>query len=91
MNNTIRQYRFTYDSDNQTSIVQQEASSLPDMEFRVHNSDLPVLYPEVIKNLVPMNTVEENMKAFTKRDVEGAKAARKSKIEKCRYRISIPL
>ena len=23
-----------------------------------------------------MNTVEENMKAFTKRDVEGAKAAR---------------
>ena len=24
-----------------------------------------------------MNTVEENMKSFTKRDVEGAKAARK--------------
>ena len=27
--------------------------------------------------MVLMNTVEENMKAFTKRDVEGAKAARK--------------
>ena len=41
------------------------------------NSGLHVFYPEDIKNLVLMNTVEENMKAFTKRDVEGAKAARK--------------
>ena len=47
------------------------------MEFRMHKSVIHVFYPEDIKNMVLMNTVEEKMKAFTKRDVEGAKAARK--------------
>ena len=73
----MRQYRVTYDSDNQTFVVHQEAYALSDMEFRMHRSGLHVLYLEDINNLVLMNTVEENMKAFTKRDVEGAKAARK--------------
>ena len=36
-----------------------------------------MLYPEDKNNLVLTNTAKENMKAFTKRDVEGAKAARK--------------
>ena len=55
----IRQYRVTYDSDNETFIVQQESSALPDMELRIHKSGLHVLYPEDIKNLALMNTVEE--------------------------------
>ena len=58
-------------------IVHREASALPYMEFRMHKSGLHVFYPEDIKNLVLMNTVEENMKAFTNRDVEGTNAARK--------------
>ena len=43
----------------------------------MQKSGLHMLYPEDKKNLVLTNTAKENMKAFTKRDVEGAKAARK--------------
>ena len=43
----------------------------------MHKSGINVFYPEDMKNLVLMNTVEENMKAFTKCDVEVVKAARK--------------
>ena len=46
------------------------------MDFRIRKSVLRVFYPEDINNLVLMNTVEEKMKAFTKRDAEGSKAAR---------------
>ena len=35
-----------------------------------------MFYPEDVNNLVLMNMDEENMKAFTIRDIEGAKAAR---------------
>ena len=73
----IRQYRVTYDSDDQTFIVHRESSALPDMEFRIHKSGLQVFCPEEINNMVPMNTFKENMNAFTERDVEGAKSARK--------------
>ena len=72
MKNMIRQYRVTYDSDDQPFIVHQEVSALQDMEFRIHKSGLHVFYPENIENMVLMNTVKENMKAFTKCDVEGA-------------------
>ena len=43
----------------------------------MQKSGLQVLYPEYMKNMVLMNTVEENMKAFTKRDVKLEKAASK--------------
>ena len=43
----------------------------------MHKSGFSVFYPEHIKNMVLMNTVEEKMKAFTKHDVKGAKLARK--------------
>ena len=58
MRNMIRQYRVTYDSNDQTLIVHQEAFALPDMEFRIHKSGLHVLYPEDVNNLVKMNTVD---------------------------------
>ena len=47
------------------------------MDFRMHTSGLHVFYLEDINNMVLMNTVEENIKAFTKHDVKGAKASRK--------------
>ena len=72
----IRQYRVTYDSNDETFIVHLEAYALPDIEFRMHKSGFSVFYPEHIKNMVLMNTVEEKMKAFTKHDVKGAKLAR---------------
>ena len=77
LKNMIRQYRVTYESNNQTFVLQQEAYALLDMEVRMHKSGLQMFYPEDINNMVLMNTVEENKKAFTKRDVKGAKAARK--------------
>ena len=43
----------------------------------MHKSGLNVFYLEDIKNMVLMNTVEENMKSFTRHDVEGEKSARK--------------
>ena len=76
LNNMIRQYCVTYDSNYETFIVYWEESAIPDIDFRMHNLGLHVLYPEAIRNLVPMNEVEKNMKEFTKRDVEGSKAAR---------------
>ena len=36
-----------------------------------------MFFPEDTHNLVLMTTVEENMKAFTKHDIKGAKVARK--------------
>ena len=69
LKNMIIQYRVTYDRENETFLVHQEASSIPDMEYKMHKSGLHVFYPEDINNMVLMNTVEENMKAFTKRDV----------------------
>ena len=69
LKNMIRQYCVTYDSDDETFIVHQEASALPDMEFRMHKLGLHVFYTEDIKNMVLMNTSEENIKEFTKRDV----------------------
>ena len=76
LKNMIRQYRVTYDSNNQTLIVHREASALPDIEVRMHKSGLHMFYPEDVNNLVLMNMDEENMKAFTISDIEGAEAAR---------------
>ena len=58
LKNMIRQYRVTYDSDDETSIVHREASALPDMEFKMQKSVLHVFYPEDIQNMVPMNTLK---------------------------------
>ena len=54
----ISQHRVTYDSHDETIIVHQEASELPDMDFRMHKSGLHVFYPEDINIMVLMNTVE---------------------------------
>ena len=40
------------------------------MEFRMHKLGLHVFYPEDIKNMLLMKTVEEKMEGFTKHDVE---------------------
>ena len=76
MKNIIRQYCVIYDSDNETFILHREASALPDMEFRMHKLGIHVFYPEDINNMVLMNTVEEKMKAFTKREAKIVKSAR---------------
>ena len=42
LKNMIRQYRVTYDSNDETFIVHLEAYALPDIEFRMHKSGLHV-------------------------------------------------
>ena len=58
LKNMIRHYRVTSDSDDETLIVHQEASALPDIELWIHKSGIHVFYPEDINDLVLMNTVE---------------------------------
>ena len=75
----IKKYRVTYDSDDKQLVVHRKDSGLPNMVFRMHSSGLHVYDPKGRgeENTVFMNTVSENMKAFTKKDVKGAKRAKR--------------
>ena len=67
--NMIKQYRVTYDSNDETFVVNRNKLGLPNMEFRMHSSGLHVYYPEEHEknNMVFLNTVSHNKQAFTKR------------------------
>ena len=74
----IRLYRVTYDSEKRTAfIVHREEFGLPDMVFDMHPCGLHVYYPEKIDGQYGfVQTVAENMKLFTKRQIDGAIKAR---------------
>ena len=74
LKNVIKQYRVTYDSNDEQFIVHRQDSGLPKMVFRMHSSGLHVYDPKEHgeSNMVFMNTVRENMKLFTKKDNKGA-------------------
>jgi hypothetical protein len=78
LKNLIRLYRVTYDSEKRTSfIVHREEFGLPDMVFDMHPCGLHVYYPEKIDGQYGfVQTVAENMKLFTKRQIDGALQAR---------------
>jgi hypothetical protein len=40
LSNVIKQYRVTYDSDEQMFVVHRESEGKPNMEFRMHESGL---------------------------------------------------
>jgi hypothetical protein len=75
LSNLIKQYRVTYDSNDQTFVVHRETSNLPDMEFKMHSSGLHYYEPEK-NDFTFVNTVDDNKKAFTKRQLKGAELAR---------------
>ena len=78
LKNLIRLYRVTYDSEVRTAfIVHREEFGLPDMTFDMHPCGLHVYYPDKIDGQYGfVQTVEENMKLFTKRQIDGAFKAR---------------
>ena len=43
LSNVIKQYRVTYDSDDQMFVVHRESDGMPNMEFRMHESGLALL------------------------------------------------
>ena len=71
LKNIIRLYRVTYDSKCRAAfIVHQEEFGLPNMIFDMHPCGLHVYYPKKSKGQYGfVQTVAENMKLFTKRQI----------------------
>jgi hypothetical protein len=76
LRNFIQQYRVTYDSDNNMFVVHRESQGKPNMEFRMHKCGLHYYDPRNEKHLAFVNTISENNKGFTKRQIKGAELAR---------------
>jgi hypothetical protein len=74
LSNVIKQYRVTYDSVDQQFVVHRQHEGKPDMEFKMHYSGLHYYDPK--DNLVFIQTVSDNKKNYTKRQVSGAERAR---------------
>jgi hypothetical protein len=77
LKNLIKCYRVTYDSEVDTSfVVHRSAHGLPDLLFEMHPCGLHVCYPTKMGEFGFIQTVEENMKLFSKRQIAGAVQAR---------------
>ncbi len=74
LKNLIHLYRVTYDSKPRTAfIVHQEEFGLPNMIFDMHPCGLHIYYPKKFDEQYGfVQTVADNMKLFTKRQIEGA-------------------
>jgi hypothetical protein len=75
LSNVIKQYRVTYDSDEQMFVVHRESANKPDMEFRMHESGLHYYDPHN-DEFTFVNTVSGNKEGFTQRQIKGAEVAR---------------
>ena len=75
MSNVIKQYRVTYDSDEQMFVVHRESTNKPNMEFRMHESGLHYYDPRN-DEFTFVNTVSGNKEGFTQRQIKGAEVAR---------------
>jgi hypothetical protein len=78
LKNIICLYWVTYDSEQWTAfIVHQEEFGLPNMVFDMHPCGLHIYYPEKTDGKDSfVQTVANNMKLFTKQQIEGALKAR---------------
>ncbi len=74
LKNMIRLYWVMYDSKHQMAfIVHREEFGLPNMIFDMHPCELHIYYPTKSNGQYGfVQTVAENMKLFTKRQIEGA-------------------
>jgi hypothetical protein len=71
----IRQYRVTYDSNEEMFIVHRHSHGMPNMEFRMHKSGLHYYDPRDVEFTL-INTVSENKEGYTKRQIRDADNAR---------------
>jgi hypothetical protein len=77
LKNIIKCYRVTYDSELDTVfVVHRSAFGLPDLLFEMHPCGLHVCYPKKMGQFGFVQTVHENMKLFSKRQIAGANKAR---------------
>jgi hypothetical protein len=76
LSNLIKQYRVTYDSNDKMFAVHQEDVDKPNMEFKMRKSGLHYFNPKDFDLTFNINTVSDNKKGFTKRQVKGAEQAR---------------
>jgi hypothetical protein len=77
LKNLIKCYRVTYDSKVDTTFdVHRSASGLPDLLFEMHPCGLHVCYPKNMGQFGFVQTVQDNMKLFSKRQLAGAQRAR---------------
>jgi hypothetical protein len=73
----IKCYWATYDSKLDTTfVVHRSAFGLPDLLFEMHPCGLHMCYPKRVGGFEFVQTVEDNMKLFTKRQIAGAVQAR---------------
>jgi hypothetical protein len=73
LKNFIKCYQVTYDIEVDTSfVVYRSAHGLPDLLFEMHPCGLHVCYPTKMGEFGFIQTVEENMKLFSKRQIAGA-------------------
>jgi hypothetical protein len=77
LKNLIKCYRVTHDSEIDTTfVVHRSAFGLPNLLFEMHPCGLHVCYPKKMGQFGFVQTVEDNMKLFSKRQVAGARKAR---------------
>jgi hypothetical protein len=77
LKNLIKCYRGTYDSKLDTTFfVHRSAFGLPDLLFEMHPCGMHVCYPKKMGQLGFVQTVHDNMKLFSKRQIAGAVKAR---------------
>ncbi len=77
LKNLIKCYRVTYDSKvDMTFVVHCSAFGLPDLLFEMHPCSLHVCHPKKIGQFGFVQTVHDNMKLFSKRQIAGAVEAR---------------
>jgi hypothetical protein len=77
LKNLIKCYRVTYDSEVDTTfVVHRSALGLPDLLFEMHPCGLHVCYPKKMGQFGFVQTVQDNMKLFSKRQLAGAQRAR---------------
>ena len=75
LRNLIQQYHVMYDSINETFMVHQESHGKPNMQFWMHSSGLHYFDPRD-ESFTFINTITENMKQFTKQQIQRAEVAR---------------
>jgi hypothetical protein len=77
LKNLIKIYRVTYDSEvDMTFVVHHTQFGLPDLFFEMHPCGLHVCYPKKMGGFGFIQTVKDNMKLFSKRQIAGAAHAK---------------
>jgi hypothetical protein len=77
LKNLIKNYRVIYDSKVETTLVNHcQQFGLPDLFFEMHSCGLHICYSKKMGEFGFIQTVEDNMKLFSKRQIGSANQAR---------------